>query len=82
MRALIFNTEQESKDWDVANNKLKCNVTKYLFARKLIVNERWALMVGDALDTVEYINDEVVVTPHPDVVTLTADDFPEQSMEY
>ena len=114
MRALIFDTEQEAKDWDFDNNDFTCNVTCYKYARRPLTDtttltkaeyaalmgipemledeegvnytnpsynslessytlNKCALMVGDTLDTAD---DEGNVTPHPDVVTLTEDDFP------
>lgn len=34
MKAIIFNTEIEAKNWDYANNSLTGSITKYRYARK------------------------------------------------
>tara|TARA_S200002703_G_scaffold70560_1_gene61168 strand:- start:301 stop:531 length:231 start_codon:yes stop_codon:yes gene_type:complete len=67
MRALIFNTEQEAKEWDWDNNSLSGSITRYKYSRKPLSNGKYALLVGADLDTIE----GETVTPHPDVVDVS-----------
>lgn len=36
MRALIFDTEQQAKDWDEVNNSFTGSITKYKYSRKAL----------------------------------------------
>jgi hypothetical protein len=74
MNGIIFNTEQEAKDWDYAHNTLTGNKTKYHFRRALLnqttalTKAQYASLMG--ISSTLQTDDDGGTKPNPNYVAL------------